>query len=437
MHQIFTLAGKDLKLMYRDKSGLFFTFFFPIIVAVLFGSIFGSGGDGTRTMNILVVDEDSTAASVKFIQTLDDASEINVIPTDRLTAIDNVRRGKRVAFLAIKEGFGEASEQMFYGDPPAVEIGVDPSRKAEAAMLQGILMKYGSQRFQELFSNPEKMLGNLDVAKQAVKSDTSMSPEWKDNLGTFFGDMDRFFEKEEELNAQIVDANADSLASDEGSGNAFQPLIIEQTDVSIVKTGPKNAFAVTFPQGILWGIIGVAAAFGVSIVVERTQGTMQRLRIAPVSIDAILAGKALACFTAIIAVSIILLLLAFLVFKVPVSSFGLLTMAVISSALCFTGIMMLLSVMGKTERAVGGIGWAVMLTMSMIGGGMVPLMFMPSWMKMVGVVSPVKWAIVSLEGALWRGFSFVEMAQPCGVLLAIGIVTFSIGVMVIRKSELI
>ncbi len=257
MNQVFTLAGKDIKLMLRDKSGFFFTFFFPIIIAVLFGSIFGSGGGGTQAITVLAVDEDSTEQSEAFLTLLDEGSEVNLVRTDRATAMENVRRGRNIAFIALKEGFGESSEQMFWGDPPEVEIGVDPSRRAEAAMLQGILMKYGSRRYQEMFSNPGRMMDNLTNARESLNQDTTIDESWRSNINQLFGDLDRFFEEEDSL---IADATADSaggtiadsIASAE-TQNIMQPLVISQTDVTRISTGPRNAFAITFPQGIIWG----------------------------------------------------------------------------------------------------------------------------------------------------------------------------------------
>ena len=68
-----------------------------------------------------------------------------------------------------------------------------------------------------------------------------------------------------------------------------------------------------------------------------------------------------------------------------------------------------------------------MMPMSMLGGGMVPLAVMPGWMQSFSVISPVRWMIVSYEGAIWRGFSLAEMALPCAILLAIGVVAFGLG----------
>ena len=54
---------------------------------------------------------------------------------------------------------------------------------------------------------------------------------------------------------------------------------------------------------------------------------------------------------------------------------------------------------------------------------------MPAWMANVGHASPVKWATLAFEGAIWRDFSAAEMLLPLGILLAVGIVAFWLGSM--------
>jgi ABC-2 type transport system permease protein len=57
----------------------------------------------------------------------------------------------------------------------------------------------------------------------------------------------------------------------------------------------------------------------------------------------------------------------------------------------------------------------------------VPLMFMPQWLVRFSDISPVKWAILAIEGPLWRGFSASEMLLPCAILLAIGMAGLLLG----------
>jgi ABC-2 type transport system permease protein len=423
MTEIFAMAYKDLRILLRDKAGFFFTLIWPLIIAVFFGTIFGGGGGGQQSaIPILVVDEDATEQSQAFIARLDEASEIDIIVTDRNDATERVRKGKIIAYVALKPGFGEASERIFWGEPPTVEIGVDPSRNAEAAMVEGILMKYASERLQTLLSDPASQRGSIDSARQSLETAPDMPPEVRGNLEQLFEDLDRFY------GDQSFSAAGDTASAGEEGFGGFQPLAVERADVMRERRrGPSSAYAISFPQGIIWGIIGVSAGFGISIVTERTRGTLLRLQIAPISRSQILAGKGVACFMSTVCMSTGLFVVARLAFGLVPGSVPLLALAIISSSICFVGIMMLLSVLGRTEQAAGGIGWAVLIVMSMLGGGMIPLFAMPSWMRSVSHVSPVKWSILAMEGAVWRQFSPVEMLQPCGILLAVGAVCFLIG----------
>jgi ABC-2 type transport system permease protein len=74
----------------------------------------------------------------------------------------------------------------------------------------------------------------------------------------------------------------------------------------------------------------------------------------------------------------------------------------------------------------------MLMPMTLFGGGMMPQFIMPGWMQAVGNLSPVKWAIRGIEGAVWRDFTATEMLLPCGVLLAFGAVCFVIGVRGLR-----
>jgi ABC-2 type transport system permease protein len=366
MTEIAALALKDLRILLRDKAGFFFVFFFPLIMAVFFGTIFRSGGGGSG-IRIQVVDEDQTTQSENFIVKLEEAPELRVTRSTRDEAVDLVRRGKTTAYLVLLEGFGNAWTAGFGGPAPPIELGVDPSRQAAAGMLQGILSSHAAERFSQMFGG--------------------------------------------------------------GSGPSVEPLSIRKQDVEVKRVFPTNSYSVSFPQGIVWAFLGAAASFGVSLVVERRRGTLKRLHMAPVSRAQILAGKGLACFIITAAVASILMVIAVVVFGVRPNYLNL-ALAILSGSIGFVGIMMLVSVMGRTEQSSSGIGWAILLLMSMTGGGMIPMMIMPSWLQTASNFSPVKWLVLSMEGALWRQFTLGEMLMPCGILVGVGLVFFALGVKV-------
>ena len=176
-------------------------------------------------------------------------------------------------------------------------------------------------------------------------------------------------------------------------------------------------------------------AFATSLVNERTLGTLVRLRMAPLSVASILAGKALACFVTSTFVMVLLLMLGTFVFGITPTSWVLLLVGLICVSVAMTGLMMLMSTFGKTERTTGNIGWSLMMVMAMLGGGMLPLFMMPDWMATASHLSPIKWSVLAIEGGLWRGVSAAEMLVPCITLVAIGIASFVAGVKMFRVWE--
>jgi ABC-2 type transport system permease protein len=168
-------------------------------------------------------------------------------------------------------------------------------------------------------------------------------------------------------------------------------------------------------------------SFAISLAVERSRGTLTRLLMSPAPSWTLLAGKGLACYAAILIVEVALALIGATFFGVRPSSVGLLVLAILVVPLAFVGLMMFVASLGRTEEGASGAGWAIMMPMSMLGGGMIPLAVMPSWIEPASYLSPVRWAILSYEGAIWRNFSLAEMALPCAILIAIGLAAFALG----------
>ena len=103
------------------------------------------------------------------------------------------------------------------------------------------------------------------------------------------------------------------------------------------RRGPRNAFAITFPQGMLWAIVGCIMTFASSLVLERMQGTLVRLRASPLTAAAIMLGKSLACFAAIVATCTLLVLLARVAFGVQAAALRCSCSRSSRAAFAFTG----------------------------------------------------------------------------------------------------
>jgi ABC-2 type transport system permease protein len=112
-----------------------------------------------------------------------------------------------------------------------------------------------------------------------------------------------------------------------------------------------------------------------------------------------------------------------------------LIIAALTVSSCFVGIMMALSTLGKSVQSVSGIGWAANMIMAMLGGCMIPILFMPDFISRISVISPVRWAILILEGAIWRDFNWLQMGQHVAILLAFGFAGLLIGIWNSRRYE--
>lgn len=414
MRTLWTLAIKDLLVASRDLLGLFWMLLFPLLLALFFGSLFGGGGSGgMNKLPLAVIDEDGSAESKAFLARLEKSKALDVTTPAKDEARELVRRGKQAAYLILPRGMGEPGARWRGGT--TMTLGLDPSRSAEGSYLEGILAQEYFAGFAEDFTNPTKLRGQIKEWQKDVPAEQPL-------VRGLLGSLDTFMEQLDKL----------PKGDGPGGGLAFQ-VPIQREEVGRVRTGPRSAFEVTFPSSMLWAIIGCVTTFACSLVNERTGGTWLRLSVAPLSRGQLLAGKGLACFLASIAVALVLLAIGVVVLGVRVDDPVMLAVVLGCTAFCFTGLMMLLSTLGRTPEAVSGFSTGVLMPLAMIGGGMVPLMVMPPWLLALSDFSPVKWGIYGLEGAIWRGFGWAEVLPPCAILLAVGAVCYVLGVRILSR----
>ncbi len=424
MSEILAMAMKDLRILARDRVGVFFVVVFPFLYALFIGSIFSTGSRGGGGFDVVVADEDNTDASRAFIAKLDENKSVKVVPATREDAAREVRLGHASAYLVVPAGFGAARANPFLGKSATVELGADPARVAEGAMLEGMIMQLGFGTLADQLSKP-------DARTQAIKSGADALHQAVPDAQAAQANTQRFLAALSELDQLSRSVTAGRAAGDPNP--LFQPLVVQKESVAMeTRKGPRNSFEYSFPQGISWAFLFCVTRFAASLVGERARGTLIRMQVAPLTRWHIIGGKALACILAMTSVGALLYAFAAKVLDVHVQSVPLFALAAACSVLCFTGIMVFISTLGKTEEAAAGIGSAIMLIMTMTGGGAVPLLAMPPWMQSIASISPVKWAILALEGSIWRGFTPAEMITPCVILLATGAVTFAIGTRLFR-----
>ena len=211
----------------------------------------------------------------------------------------------------------------------------------------------------------------------------------------------------------------------------FRPVSIRAEMMTSGEIEPPSSYAVTFPQGVVWGLAGCVMAFVTTFVGERAQGTMTRLRAAPISMQIILVGKALGCVVSSLVMQALLLTLAWSVFGVrPLDPWTLLlAMSIVS--IVFTALAMMIAALFESSGAAEGAGRALVIVLAIVGGGSIPLVFMPPLLRTISVASPFRWAISAIEGPLWRGGSIAEQFAAMGSIAIVGVVCASIAIVAV------
>ncbi len=367
MSAILTIAAKDLRLVLRDRAGLFWIAAFPVLFALFLGAVlerWSSRDD--LALTVALTDTDQSPESRGYVARLIKAGTLTVREQSLKQGRASLQHGDIDALVVLQPGFG-AVPDWYAGTAEVMHVEADPSRRREAGYVKGLLLEAGLSRAieDELMSDP----------RSAVK---------------------------------VVQAES-------------------------LHATPSAAELVT-PAAVLWGLIGCAAAFAISLASEKRAGTLRRLRSLPISDWQILSGKALACFSACLTIALTILAGALLGFGVRLESALGLGAAVVALTFCFTGIMAAISTLGGSEQAVAGAGWGSLLVLGMIGGIMVPRMIMPSWLVSIGVLSPVRWGLVALEHSLWRGGSVLDWLVPCAWLIGTGLLGLGGGALVLRRS---
>lgn len=426
---MWAIAWTDVRLLLRDRAAAFFTFVFPIIFAIFFGLVFG--GDAKKgKIEIAVVQIDQGPLASEFVSSLKQMDGFNF--TAVASEADGervVREGKASACIIIPEGFDKGLENIFAsGKGPQVPVLVDPSKAGETGLLQGRLMEQSFAMMAKSITQPDRMKRQLQQARDMIAKSKDVDLSRKLMFGTLFQNIETF----------VNDANK---PGEDGKpaigGNAlsgFSPMQFDVKDIRKQRTGPTNAYEVSLPQGIVWGLMGCVTAFVSTLARDRQRGTLVRLRSAPVTRWQIVGGKAIAGFVSCMLVQWLLIGIFAMFFGVRVPNPPMLIVATVFSACAFVGVMMFLAVIGRSGEGSAGFGRSVILIMALIGGGTLPVFFMPAFMKPVSMASPFKWSVDAIEGATWRGYDSQQMFLPLAVLAGVAIGGFVLGSMMFRRA---
>jgi ABC-2 type transport system permease protein len=197
-------------------------------------------------------------------------------------------------------------------------------------------------------------------------------------------------------------------------------------------------------SGAEQAVPGMAALFGVYIVQflglsffrEHGWGTWDRLRASQAPMAEILLGK-VAVALAVIALQQTLIFAAgalFLGLRVRGSP---LALALVSAALslCLVAFALASIAVCRSMQQLSVVVNVGSLLFAGVGGALVPLSVLPWWTAVVGVITPIYWAMRGYEAVLLDGAGAGAVLLPVGALLAQTLVLLTLALLRFRVDE--
>lgn len=190
----------------------------------------------------------------------------------------------------------------------------------------------------------------------------------------------------------------------------------------------QNGFNQSVPgMGAMYTMFTVLAGMAV-LWRERRQWTLQRLVVLPISKAQLVAGK----ITTYFVLGMIQYLIVFIVGYFVGVDFGnnplALLLIVVAFVLCITALTFAIAPHISSEGQANGMARLLGLSLAPLGGAWWPLEIVPPFMRIIGHISPVAWAMDGFHKLIFDQAGLAAVFPEIGVLLGAAMLLFLIAV---------
>jgi len=383
------IATKDLKLRIRDRSAIITGIIAPLFLAFIFQLIFGGAFDQSLDLSFGLVDLDGTEVSAGLGQVLDAIEGEGVATVERFgsraEAEDAIEEGGADAFILIDEGLGRS---VMTNMEATIEVVGDVDAPTSTQIAESIATQYATG----------VGAAQLAVGTTAAASGTPLTPDF------------------------IASLSADPATA------AFS---YELTDVT---TATRQLDATTyFAAGMAVFFLFFTVQFGVlGLLEEERDGTLARLKAAPISRASIVAGKALLAFLlGLISTSVLVVSTQLLLGASWGSPLGV-AVLVVAGVLAAVGIMGLVAAMARTPEGAGNLGAIIAVILGMLGGVFFQLGSGDDFLSRLTFITPHAWFMRGLAD-LADGAPWTAALPAAGAILVFAVSTGSVGWLLLRR----
>ena len=377
------LARKDLLQTVRDRLSFIFILLMPLAFTLFFGLLFGGGSD---RLPLAVNDADGGAQARQLVAALQKSDVVKVTVESAAGAEKAVDENKAAAALLIPKGY---SAGLTAGEKATLTIVSTQGSSGAATAASVIRSLVGEQVAVELAAR---------AAAEAVwMTRTYPAGAWDGVV--------------REAAAQARPVVAAALA---------QPAATVHTVQAGTAAGQvPSGFVLSSPGMLINFIMFSLTTAGVALIVERRNGTLQRLMTTRVRRWELIAGKAAGMFLLTFVQQIVLLGVGQLFFGVDyLRDPEALLVMMVSLSLVASTLGLLLAALLKSEQALIATTVIVSMSISALSGAWFPLEITGPAFQFVGHLLPTSWILDGLRGIVVRGFDVRDVLPALAVALA-------------------
>jgi ABC-2 type transport system permease protein len=399
--------------LWHNRLDLALAFVVPIVFFSIFALIFGGHvGRNLSTVKVAVVDEDDSDFSRQVIDDFERTPGLTVIRRARQaggtvltaeTAQLLVRQGQAAVAVIFPAGLGESVIGSAETEA-VVQLLSDSSEPVAPQLISGrlresVMMRQGAF----LASQGSRRARAASLALKIARN---------------------------RRNARAADEPGDDAAESEGAMEmpSFHPVGWSLNTIDVLGTRQTNPAVTMYAAGIavLFLLFSTTNAAG-SLLEEEEAGTLERLLTSRLTLGQLLAGKWLWSMLLASTQTTAMFLYAWLVFGVDfpghLPGFGVMTLCTASAA---ASIALCLATFCRTRQQLTGVSTIVILSMSALGGSMVPRFIMSEALQRVGLYTFNAWALDGYNKVFWRELPVSSLGPQVAVLLSIALGFFAL-----------
>lgn len=378
---IATVFGIGLRRLLHNKVELLLTFVVPICFFSIFALIFGRGMGTTPKVKAVLVNESGRSESNRIVDAIRESAGLRIM---------------------------QGSEEILTREEAQQRV------RSGTVTMAIIILDQQDRLAAELLADTSDQVAPPIVSALVTRSIlTHQSHEPSDDFSKFASNISRAAPTRTDAKAAI-----DQVATKpEFTPNISQPDV---NIIDVMQAGKSNPVVSMYAAGIaVMFLLFGATNGGGALLEEKENQTLERLLSTRMTMSELLMGKWL-YQTAVGALQVLVMFLwAQLVFGVDLVShmdgFAVMTLVTAAAAAAFG---LFLATLCKSRGQLNGLSVIVILTMSALGGSMVPRYVMSEKMREAGLWTFNAWALDGYDKVFWRDLPIDTLIPQLAVLAA-------------------